>query len=341
MTLRKKWLFADKNAREILGDDPLAHFKDPVLIKGNAVREVWKCGEFFFKFDKRRNHSFRKEFRRAAALHKRGIPVVRHLACGISERGNCLITGALKNSCTLEEYLEKKSPSADLINELVDFLKLMEYRRIIHRDLHPGNILYVEQEHLLSLVDVRDAFPARWFNMLLFSRTAFRRLPVELRSSISEEKIIAMLRRMGVKEPEIFITDTLEYKAERLKKEWQRRKKQILSGYPKFTRKENGLLLVRNTGSNELNDAEKIPADADVFCGAFYLDLARIPHRRVLAWSPAENIMWVEPSGPGDADSGTVARLRSRALLFGVDSSCKDWVSDASGLVKLAVWKGM
>ena len=78
MTLRKKWLFADKNAREILGDDPLAHFKDPVLIKGNAVREVWKCGEFFFKFDKRRNHSFRKEFCRATALHKRGIPVVRY-----------------------------------------------------------------------------------------------------------------------------------------------------------------------------------------------------------------------------------------------------------------------
>ena len=71
------WRFADSQANSLLGSDPMQHFKDAVMVKSNPVREVWRTEEFFFKFDKRSSHSFAKEFSRACALHKKGIPVVR------------------------------------------------------------------------------------------------------------------------------------------------------------------------------------------------------------------------------------------------------------------------
>ena len=76
------WRFADKQARSLLGDDPMLHFAGAVQIKSNPVREVWRTQEFFFKFDKRPGHSFDREFARGCALQKKGIPVVPHLACG-------------------------------------------------------------------------------------------------------------------------------------------------------------------------------------------------------------------------------------------------------------------
>ena len=337
----KKWHFADKSARELLGNDPMQHFQSAVCVKSNPLREVWKTQDFFFKFDKRSGHGFRKEFSRACALKKRGIPLVNHLAYGKSEMGSCLITQALNDSVTISEFLEKKRPDDKFFNALIDFLKLMEYRQIIHSDLHCGNVLYVEKDNFFCLVDVRDARPARWFERLFYSSTPLHELIVELRVNLSTRKLCELLRKMDISQPEAFIDRVLEQKTRMFTRTWERRRQQVLSGYPKFTRCEGELLVTMGVQLSELEHAEKIPGSAGLFAGAFYLDLVCIPHRRVLAWSEKENILWLEPVSGEEADSATVADLRSRALKSGIDSSCGDWVYDKSGLVKLIRWKEM
>ena len=337
----KKWHFADKSARELLGNDPMELFQGAVCIKSNPGREVWKTKDFFFKFDKRSGHGFRKEFSRACALKKRGIPLVNHLAYGKAEMGSCLITQALNDSQTISEYLEKKRPDEKFFNALIDFLKLMEYRKVIHRDLHCGNVLYVEKDNFFCLVDVRDARPARWFERLFYSNTPLRELIVELRVNLPTQKLCELLRKMDVAQPETFIDSVLERKTKMIYRSWERRRQQVLSGYPKFTRREKELLVTRGVQLSELEHAEKIPGSAGLFAGAFYLDLVCIPHRRVFAWSEKENMLWLEPLSAEEADSATVADLRSRALKSGIDSSCSDWVYDKSGLVKLIRWKEM
>jgi hypothetical protein len=335
------WRFADSQARSLLGPDPMQHFKDAVIVKSNPVREVWRTGEFFFKFDKRPCHGFTGEFSRACALHDRGIPVVRHLACGRTELGNCLITRSLPDSRTVDEFIRGRVPDEDFLNGLINFLKLIERRKIIHRDLHFGNVLYVEKDNYFSLVDVRDARPARWYDFFLFSRLPQQRLIMELMENLPTPKLCGLLRKTGVDNPEVFIEQNLELKARRISGEWQRRREQVLTGYPKFTRREGELLIARGVSLSELENAEKIPGNAGIFAGAFYLDLVRIPHRRILAWSEKENMLWAEPLVTGDPDSALVADLRSRALTFGINSACTDWVYDVSGLVKLSVWKEM
>lgn len=335
------WRFADKQAHSLLGDDPMLHFTGAVLIKSNPVREVWRTPEFFFKFDKRPGRSFDGEFGRGRALQKKGIPVVSHLACGRTESGYCLITRALPDSVSADEFICGRIPADDFLNALIDFLKLMEYRKIIHRDLHYGNLLYVEKENSFCLVDVHDAHPAYWFEKPFYSRYPQRALIMELRENLSTPEICGLLRKMGVDDPDTFIERFLEKSARMFLRDWPRRRAQILGGYPKFTRKEGELLVARGVDLSELEKAEKISGSSGLFATAFYLDLVRIPHRRVLAWSEKEQIIWMEPLEIGEPDSAVVADLRSRALKFGVNSSCRDWIYDSSGLVKLSVWQEM
>lgn len=338
---KSSWRFADQQAYALLGDDPMAHFAGAVPVKSNPVREVWRTQEFFFKFDKRPCHSFDGEFARGCALLKKGVAVVPHLACGRTESGFCLITRALPDSVSVDEFIGGRIPGEEFLNALIDFLKLMEYRRIIHRDLHFGNLLYVENSNSFCLVDVHDARPARWYETPFFSRYPQRGLIMELRENLATSKLCGLLRKMGVGDPESFIERFLERKARLFARDWKRRREQVLSGYPKFTRKEGELLVTRGVDLSELEKAEKLPGSTGLFAAAFYLDLARIPHRRVLAWSEKENMIWMEALENGEPDSAVVADLRSRALKFGVNSSCRDWVYDSSGLVKLSVWQEM
>ena len=101
------------------------------------------------------------------------------------------------------------------------------------------------------------------------------------------------------------------------------------------------MLIARGVALSELENAEKISGSSGLFAAAFYLDFVRIPHRRVLAWSEKDHTIWMEPLEIGEPDSAVVADLRSRALKFGVNSSCRDWVYDSSGLVKLSIWQEM
>ena len=44
--------FAEGAEKVFPQGDPMAAFVSPEPVKQNPVREVWKTGEYFFKFDK-------------------------------------------------------------------------------------------------------------------------------------------------------------------------------------------------------------------------------------------------------------------------------------------------
>ena len=332
--------FAEGAEKVFPQGDPMAAFVSPEPVKQNPVREVWKTGEYFFKFDKRPRHDFKKEFRRACALARRGVPVVRHLACGRTDRGACLVTAALSGSVTVEEFIRGRVPDEKFLAAAVDFLKLLERKKVVHRDFHPGNVLYVEKDNAFFLVDVRDAFPARRFNGFLFSRLPFLRFLCDLSENLSDARVCELLRRMDVPDPQGFFFAEIRRKADFVRREWPRRREQILSGYPKFTRKERDVLFVRDAGPAELGRAETLPADDDVFVMAFYLDLLRIPHRRVFCYDPRKKTIFVEPAGEASPAPERVAELVRRARLAGVPAEPGDWGTDRGGLVKLSTWKG-
>ena len=214
------WRFAEGAEKLFPQGDPMASFVSPVPVKRNSVREVWKSGGYFFKFDRRPRHGFGKEFRRACALAARGVPVVRHLACGTTERGACLVTAALPGSVTVEESIRGRAPGEKFLAAAVDFLRLLERAKIVHRDLHPGNVLYVEENNAFFLVDVRDAFPARWFDGFLFSRLPFPRFLCDLSENLSDACVCGLLRRMDVPDPQGFFFAEIRRKAGFVRREW-------------------------------------------------------------------------------------------------------------------------
>ena len=338
---KDSWLFSDGAQDRFPGGDPMAAFVSPRLVKKNAVREVWRTRDFFFKFDKRPGRSFLEEFRRGSALARCGVPVVAHLACGSAPQGACLVTAALRNALTVEEFIAGKVPSDSFLDAVAGFLKLLGEKRIVHRDLHPGNVLVVPENNFLALVDVRDAFPAGFFSFLLFSRTPFLRFAADLAENLPDGRVCDLLRRMGLAEPRGFLDAEFRRKALFVRREWPRRKKQILSGYPKFTRMEGSLLFARGADTSDLARAVTVPAGEDIFTAAFFLDLVRIPHRRVVAWDREKELLYLEPLASESPPPDRARELARRAGLAGVSAPAELWRTGSDGLVKLSEWKGV
>jgi len=338
---KDSWIFSDGAQDRFPGGDPMAAFVSPELVKKNAVREVWKTRDFFFKFDKRPGRTFLEEFRHGSALADRGVPVVAHLACGHAPQGACLVTAALRNAVPVEEFIAGKAPPDAFLDAVAGFLKLLDQKKIVHRDLHPGNVLVVPEKNILSLVDVRDAFPAGFFSSLLFSRTPFLRFIADLAENLPDGRVCDLLRQMGLFRPRTFLYAEFRRKALFVRREWPRRKAQILSGYPKFTRAEGDLLFVRNADGSDLARAATVPAGEDVFTDAFFLDLVRLPHRRVFAWDRKKEILYLEPVSSAPPPPDRVRELARRAALAGVSAPPELWCTGPDGLVKLSEWKGV
>ena len=97
-----KWTFSGIEAQNLLGNDPEACLLDPVLVKENPVRKVFKCGKFFVKQDFRFFNGLKSEFRHAMQLEKHHVPCVKHLAVS----RNMLITLAEENKRLAEVNLD-------------------------------------------------------------------------------------------------------------------------------------------------------------------------------------------------------------------------------------------
>ena len=286
-------------------------------VKNNPVREVRTDSEFFYKLDRRGGHALKCEFAAAKLLESKYVPVVKHLWIGKIPEGWLLVTRALPGAATVREYVETRVPDARFRTDFAVFVRDFLRTGLDHRDMHTGNILYQESQKRFVLVDVRAVRPWRWW----WRRMPYDicRAPLELRRELKRHEVCAMLRIIGVKDAESFFDRGLRTEAAALRRMWPKRRRQLFGAYPKFSRREDGLLVLAGVPAEALTRLEWIHGGADDFAASFYADLAEVPHRRVLAFDAEKRLIGLDEVPP--PSHLPEAELAERRRIFGIPSA--------------------
>jgi len=255
-------------------------FARAATVKSNPVREVRTDGEFYYKLDRRPGRTFAREFRAARLLEERRIPVVPHLWHGAIPEGAVLVTRALAAAPSVRDCLERHYPDAEFRRKFAGFVRDFLASGLGHVDMHIGNILYAADEGRFVLVDVQGVRRRRC------KKLPYRivRAPLELRMHLHRDEVCEMLKIVGVPDAGRFFDRALKVEASALKREWEKRRHQILSGYPKFTRIAGAKLVAVSATPEELAELEWRPGSEADFVSAFYWQLAEIPHERAVAF---------------------------------------------------------
>ena len=313
------WLFAPGAAERFPDGDPGRLLDGAVTVKSNPVRRVAKCGEFFLKIDRRPGRSFRREFAAGNLLASLGVPVVPHLACGRLSTGEAvLVTGALEGAVDARSRLEATRGGRAEAEALARLVKSMWDLGLYHGDCHLGNFLFACGSKEPVLVDVAAVRKRRGLDR--FRRGRMLRLMTEMRKFFDGKNLESLLALAGARDPKSFLEKSLRREAAFLRREWPKRRSQILSGYAKFTRIEGEVLL---DAAAEQETLDRLPAergDREALEKRFllhcYLRLAEIPHRGIAALDRAAGavrISGIEGNALGDAE------LAHRLEICGLD----------------------
>ena len=302
-------------------------------VKAGAIREVRRTEEFYIKLDKRKNHSFKSEFDRAIQLQKAGIPVTDPIFYTTTEKGSFLVTGAFEG-ISLEEYLKNHSPGKDFYFMAADLLKKMLKKGFIHTDFHLGNLLYSEKENRFVLVDVDGIKKIPPFLVPLVPEYIRFHLLTEFRSHLNKEEMSALFRSAGVKSPEKFYSRLFIRNAGKIRHSWARRKKQILSGYPKFTVPDNDTLTDRDNAGKK---CEELPLDngRNLFLAHFYLKLIRVPHRELQTLDLKNDRVTAVAADHDQPEKTAAEEMIARLQFYGIDTTISDWRKGNGNLPEL------
>lgn len=225
---------------------------DDCMVKRNPVRAVYKCGDFFLKFEHATNlpTSFRNRLRPKArqeyeigrALEQAGIPAVQCLGWGMMGGTNVLVTRALPCSSSLEDHYYRhivygEEDPEGIVAETTEFLRKFFDAGFFHKDLHFGNILYNPETRAFAWVDLIAI--RRPGSLAPVQRLAMCRSIVTLREGLSRMQMLRAIRAIGAAatddEAERFFFGCIRRDARRLLGSWGKRRSQILGGYQKFT----------------------------------------------------------------------------------------------------------
>ena len=283
-------------------------------VKSNPVREVRTDGEYFYKLDRRGGYALKCEFAAAQLLAERGVPAVEHLRLDKTRAGWLLVTRALPGAVTVREYAAKHIPDVTFRTDFAVFVRDFLRTGLDHRDMHIGNILYQEPERRFVFVDLRSVKPWRWW----WRRLPYDicRAPLELRKELKRHEICAMLKIIGVPDAEAFFDRALATEAAALCRMWKKRRRQLFDAYPKFSRFEDGVLVLAEVSAEALKRLEWVPGSADDFAESFYEDLAELPHRRILAFDAVKKLAGLDAVPP--PSRLPEGELAERRRVFGV-----------------------
>ena len=311
-------------------------FNSATVVKSGKIREVRKSGDIFIKLDRRKNHSFAGEFACAKDLQKAGIPVTEPLFFTKLESGNYLATREFEG-VPLEKLLKTTLPGREFFTALTGLLKNMLDAGFIHKDFHLGNLLYSPENKLFSLVDVDSICRIPRFLVPLVPQKIRFHILTEFRAILNDSQLLELFENAGVKAPERFWKKTLERNAEYIRRHWQRRRVQVLSGYPKFTRTDgNGVIFDSTAAPEEIAEGEKVnDPGATLFLSHFYLDQIRIPHRKALAFFPESQTVILAKENPVKADSTNVNDMIKRVEFYGITTDTDDWRQGTAPLPEL------
>ncbi len=309
-------------------------FDQAQTVKVNNVREVRRAGDLFLKLDRRKNHSFKKEFNTIQMLKKAGIPVTEPVCFAASARGNYLITKAFDGIST-EEYLKVNLPDENFLHQVADLLKTILDNGFIHKDFHLGNLLYSPAEKRFALVDT-DAIcrPISLIRKFIPQKVKFHLL-TEFRGVLNKAALLRLFNKFDIDDPEKFYREIFIRDAEHIRKEWHRRREQILNGYPKFINCLDGELFDRDAKEEEFPAAIRQERGLPYFLAHFYLHLIRIPHRRVLRYSPSDSSISIAPAGSRPAPEDAVNEMIERLSFYGISTAPEQWKAGRGDLPEL------
>ena len=164
---------------------------------------------------------------------------------------------------------------------------------------------------------------------------------MELRQALDRGTMLRLLSREGVSAPETFYLRALRREARRLFHEWPRRRRQILAGYPKFTRAEGPLLRVVDPAGAPADETSGEPVQGDaetlerLLLAHFFLQLACIPHRPALLLDRKRNLLFRARRPAGAASPVSAGDWPERLAAYGLKFRPEEWGFDRFGRPEL------
>lgn len=312
-TLRRwKWHHLPEDIAAKLSEHASAD--ELVCVKLTDTRAVYKFEDLYIKvsgsyrFKSQLYPAAKQEFRAYRQLVKNNIAAVEHLGWGRAGHYTALVTRAWSDDAEdalthWYKLLYQQQDTTDFLQALADFLTQTIDSNLHHGDFHLGNILYSPSLKRCTLVDLHNVSVGKKLTMQ--ERAKMLRVLVELRSGLRPQKIMELYWQIGAID-EISAAAEIHKKLvsdmERANNDWQRRMKQFLKGYAKFSDfvSYNGtvLLVQRNklrcnlfepaaAARNEYRTVRlSFAAAMEQMLFSFYLSLLQVPHIPVAAVAP-------------------------------------------------------
>ena len=325
-------------------------------VKQNPVRTVFKVDDSFYVKLERPAGFWRKlcnflspkaarEFITARALETANVSVVKHLGWASNGAASMLLTEAMPDSCSVQEYWHREivygnvSPK-NFLENFAQFLKQFFVSGFYHPDFHTGNILYSPSNKRFALVDVYGiSRPEKLSPRQLAELSG---IFIELSRALSVSEATAFITRvrneLSPGQARQLWLDGLRQSGEKARKNWSKRQKQIEENYSKFievfTVGENEFLVRKLPGPAITVKLEDIPnrlngnyfdimrltraEAADLWLESFRLELLGINILRPLVFEKP-NILYFEkvPDGSRKAEGEKAQEFITQAELKG------------------------
>ncbi len=335
-----KWTWT---AAEELGEHPENLLAGSEEIKVSQIRRVVKHNGYVLKLDMRSGRRATAEWKCFELLRRHGIPAVEPLGCGESPLGSCLITREFQGGEDASRYyyrtfVREGRKDEIFLHGFTSFVRKMLDSDLFHPDFHYGNMMYNAADGKFVLVDPLGVREAGWADRM-FRMYRMRRIVLELRQELNEREMLNLIGECGIENAEDFWNRALDKEADSLWDEWPKRHRQILAGYPKFTRMIDGVLHVINPlrEMEDIIDYQAIKGNEieleGMFLAHFFLQLAHIPHRKAGGFDRTNRLIYLEqvptravPCPPGE--------LGRRLEVLGYQSEPTDWMDEGNGRIK-------
>ena len=312
-TARKwRWRHLPEDTAELLAEQ--AAPDELLTVKSTDSRAVYRFENLFIKVC----GSYRlkdllyptaqEEYNAYCCLAENDIPAVKHLGWGRAGHYTALVTEAWQDDAVdvLSYWYEMAysvRDSGDFLPQLAEFLRSIVNSRVHHGDFHFGNILYSPGLKKFALVDLHNVTVGKERNA--GEKAAMLQILAELRSSIKPQTMLELFGEIADVPSKMageIICKRLIYDAEKLQKDWLRRRQQFLTGYAKFSsfvNYEGATLLVKRDKlrRNIFSPAAAkrgeyrtvrlaFPAALEQMLFSFYLSMLLVPHVPVAALAP-------------------------------------------------------
>ncbi len=349
------WYFLEVADWNRLGPRPDNHTGNTETVKINRVRGVFRRDGYYLKTEMPRcTGSFsiwreilfpraRREFWRLWRLQRLGIPVTEPVGFGQSAFFSMLITREWAGGIPAGDYFHRvcrRDPErrAAFLRQWCAFYRRLQQVPVYHADFHNGNILYRPESGEFALVDAMAVRRRMFWDR--FRPVGMARILAEFRSVLSKAEFCGLIRDCGVTaEPEAFYARLWQHAADFARREWKKRRRQFLGGYPKFVQKKDGVIYPLDAARDPLVQPEDLaslekkvmePQQAEAYLVEdFRLFLLGIPAIRAAACAD-DGTLYLEPVS-GAAGPAEKSELQEILRLTGMNPADFDYVIHADG----------